>query len=80
MKMNRILSIAAISLMVAPLLASAEEAESTDAAAEPEPAVVVTDQVVASRRLPSRWPRDWELSDHIPVCATFRWQRAVRGR
>ena len=43
-------------------------------------AVAAGVEVVASRRLPSRWPRDWELSDHIPVCATFRWQRAVRGR
>lgn len=49
MKMNRILSIAAVSLMVAPMLANAEEGEGKEAAAESEPAVVVTNEGLVER-------------------------------
>ena len=31
-------------------------------------------EVVSCRPLPSNWPRDWELSDHLPVRACFRWR------
>lgn len=58
--------------------AAAADPAAGAAARSPAAAAAAADaagvEVVSCRPLPSNWPRDWELSDHLPVRACFRWR------